>query len=384
MTNRGRMTENHHRPEFLPALTGVRVFAALWVVALHLTAIESSLFPGATGEALVFLGHPGFLGVDVFFVLSGFIISYNYASTFERDGSGRSYARFLWARLARIYPVHLATIVPLVIAVKLMGLTIPDSMDSSRFSNQALLESLFLINGWLGHVGVWNSPAWSISVEWFAYLTFPAISRVATALVERATGAQFALLTIVLTMVPALDREIGRRLEIEFVGRYVVYIIAEFGAGCLVYQAFSRGWFRTSRWLAEPGWLLAALVTGAAVMHEVGLPEYWTVPLIPFLILGLAYNRGRLSRLFSTKALVYGGKISFALYMIQRLWLWFVQYVTPTQEYASSSYMIRVGYLLWSFLPMLVAAAVVYHVVEEPARRLMMSRVRRRPSRTAA
>ena len=96
------MSNSTSRPEFLPALTGVRAFAALWVVALHLTAIESVLFHGTSADALMFLGHPGFLGVDVFFVLSGFIISYNYARTFDQPAERADYGRFLWARLSRI------------------------------------------------------------------------------------------------------------------------------------------------------------------------------------------------------------------------------------------------------------------------------------------
>jgi peptidoglycan/LPS O-acetylase OafA/YrhL len=130
--------------------------------------------------------------------------------------------------------------------------------------------------------------------------------------------------------------------------------------------------------------LLVILVGAAAGMHHVGLPEYWTVPLVPPLILGLAYNHGRLSRLFSTRALIYGGKVSFALYMTQRLWLWVVQYVTPPASYVSSNLAIRASLLLWSFLPMLVAAAAVYHVVEEPARRRMMRGLRPLRSRTAS
>lgn len=377
------MSESSARPEFLPALTGIRAFAAVWVVALHLTGIEAVLFAGNTADALMFLGHPGFLGVDVFFVLSGFIISYNYARTFEHDVSGNSYGRFLWARLARIYPVHLATLIPLVVAVKVLGLTIPDSMDPDRFSDLALLECVILINGWLAHVGAWNAPAWSISAEWFAYLTFPALSRAAAAIVRRVAPAFLIVLVVLLSTVPAVEQQIERSLQLEFVGRYLLQIVAEFGAGCLVYRAFTRSWYRNSAWLAEPLWFLLVLVVGAALMHHAGLPEYWTVPLVPPLILGLAYNHGGLSRFFSTRLLVYGGKISFALYMTQRLWLWFVQYVTPPASYASSSLATRVAILLWSGLPMLVAAVVVYHVVEEPARRVMMRRFRPLRSRTA-
>jgi peptidoglycan/LPS O-acetylase OafA/YrhL len=364
------------RPEFLPALTGVRAFAALWVVALHLTAFEAVLFPGATGDALMFLGLPGFLGVDVFFVLSGFIISYNYAASFE-VATAASYRRFLWARLARIYPVHLAMLVPLVIAIKGLHLTLPGSMDGARFSDTSLITSALLVNAWYGDAAAWNAPAWSISTEWFAYLTFPLLAGVAGRLVTRGGSAAAAVVVLALGAVPGAQQQLTAALDVEFAGRYLVQIVAEFGAGCVIYRLFTIGWGRDARWSAEPGVWLIALVVGAATIHHLGGREYWTVPLIPPLILSLAYGRGRLAAWFATPLFIYGGKISFALYMVQRLWLWAVQYVAPPARYVDAHVVVRVGFLAACVVPMVLLAMGIYHLIEEPARRLMM---RRRPT----
>lgn len=89
--------------ENLRVLTSLRFFAALWVVLFH-------YWPDLTGVSTLpsFIAK-GYLGVELFFILSGFILCHVYRSAVEE---GRfEYGGFLWARLARIYPVHLVTLV---------------------------------------------------------------------------------------------------------------------------------------------------------------------------------------------------------------------------------------------------------------------------------
>src|SRR5215470_16314732 len=91
------------KPE-LPALTGIRFYAALIVFLSHLP-----LVPGAdslAGRRLLF--NAGVVGVSFFFVLSGFILTYNYVDIFRHRLPARDYKKFVWDRLTKIYPVHLA------------------------------------------------------------------------------------------------------------------------------------------------------------------------------------------------------------------------------------------------------------------------------------
>ena len=78
-------------------LTSLRFFAAMWVVAFHYWPNLSSVMPPLVAK--------GYLGVELFFVLSGFILCHVYLDSVA-DGGFR-YGSFLWARLARIYPLHL-------------------------------------------------------------------------------------------------------------------------------------------------------------------------------------------------------------------------------------------------------------------------------------
>src|SRR6266702_2798950 len=91
------------KPE-LPALIGVLFYAARLVFLSH-----APLIPGMdslAGQHLVF--NAGVVGVSFFFVLSGFILTYNYVDVFRSTLPVAGYKKFLWDRFTKIYPVHLA------------------------------------------------------------------------------------------------------------------------------------------------------------------------------------------------------------------------------------------------------------------------------------
>ncbi len=151
-------------------LTVCRGVFAAWVFIYHvnLHARLSDLLGPAKGLLI----H-GYLGVDGFFILSGLIL----ARVHPELGKSLTVAgsvRFWGKRLARIYPVHLATIVLLICIVgggRMIGLT-PD--DPQRFAFVPLLENLLLIHGWgFSNPWDWNYPSWSVSTEWAGYVLFP-------------------------------------------------------------------------------------------------------------------------------------------------------------------------------------------------------------------
>ena len=361
-------------PPFVPALTGVRAFAALWVMLLHLTEVTTVLVPEGAARAFGFIAWPGSLGVDVFFVLSGFIISYNYEARFAGSFDRPRYLGFLRARLARIYPVHLVLLLALVVVVRGVGVAPGGGIDPARWSTQQLVESLVLVHAWVGHTAAWNSVSWSISSEWLAYLLFPLMVRAARQVV-RLSGAALVLAIAALASVPAM-RSTVERLVAGTPAMPPLQIVAEFLTGCVIYQLYRQGRGRAGL-AAHPGWVLVAMVLGAAVLFRLGAPAAWSVMLVPPLILGLAYGQGRATRVFAHPLMVYGGKISFALYMTHYLWLWVMHYVFPLATLVDASLPVRIGWVLAHALPMPLVAAATYHLVEEPARHWLMRGARR-------
>ncbi|QPF88088.1 acyltransferase [Bradyrhizobium genosp. L] len=151
-------------PKRFVVLDFYRFVAALGVFIFHLKNVDQGISPAWNGSFGLF--------VDMFFILSGFVISYSYpAST-----GVRSYVRFLVRRIARIYPLHVLTL--LVFAgLTLIGITGPAGHES--FAD--FLYNLFLVQAWgvTDHLS-FNSPAWSISAELFCYLLFPLLMWLAT------------------------------------------------------------------------------------------------------------------------------------------------------------------------------------------------------------
>ena len=164
-------------PADIRTLTSLRYLAAIWVVLFHWTAY----FPD-TVLATTPLIREGYLGVDFFFILSGFILSHVYL---QRQAEGRlDYWNFVSRRIARIYPMHLVTLVGMIafgVLAHRLGLSFAGPWAPDEFFAlgpgevpREVMAQLLLIHAWGASDGLhFNAPSWSISAELFAYLMFP-------------------------------------------------------------------------------------------------------------------------------------------------------------------------------------------------------------------
>ena len=157
----------------LPALTGLRIVAAAWVVLDHYRYVVP--YPSGLQQ----VAASGEAAVCLFFVLSGVILTYTYYDWFTADCS--RYRAFLRARVARIYPLYLLGLLlmtPITLAtphapLSDLGQRSPATLVLSWLANLALLQAF--IPRHIFHV--WDAPTWSVSVEWAFYLLFPLIAR---------------------------------------------------------------------------------------------------------------------------------------------------------------------------------------------------------------
>lgn len=159
-----------------------RFVAALGVFIFHLKMIDKGISPAWNGSFGLF--------VDMFFILSGFVISYSYPS--DARGVG-AYSRFMIRRVARIYPLHLLS---LLIFVVLIGVGLERTGRSTPLD---FLYNLVLLQAWgvTDHLS-FNSPSWSISAEFFCYLIFPLLMLLARKLHPLALAAIVAALYLLL------------------------------------------------------------------------------------------------------------------------------------------------------------------------------------------
>ncbi len=293
----------------MPALTGLRGIAALWVMFFHLPATLT--WP---------IVRNGYLGVDVFFVLSGFIISSAYFTLL--DGfSVREYLRFLQVRLARIYPLHAASLsLAIAVAATLPGFGHLWADPAQRFSAEAAIRCAALIQSWgYRQPLACNAPSWSLSAEWAAYLLFPLI----LACVRRVRSVFIALslaAALLATLIALLIYQGSPTLDVAGLPG-MLRVGFEFPCGCLLYRAFAMGY------RPKP---MAASILAIALIGSPELSDHcnW-LTLYGFAIIVLlgATGRGMLARLMASRLIVFLGEISFSLYMfhwiIIKLSVWF-------------------------------------------------------------
>lgn len=145
--------------------------AALLVVTLHV----QQNFLTEIGTYLPFVLR-GYLGVDFFFLLSGFIITHVYLDSLRRPDP-KAILIFLWHRLIRLYPIHVSMLAILIPAsyVALAHGAVANNPNAWRLTDLPWYFALMHAWGFVDSAG-WNPPSWSISAEWFAYLLFPLLA----------------------------------------------------------------------------------------------------------------------------------------------------------------------------------------------------------------
>jgi peptidoglycan/LPS O-acetylase OafA/YrhL len=298
----------------LPALTGIRFYFAFFVFFSHVTTI-----PGMetfSGQKMIF--NAGVVGVSCFFVLSGFILTYNYAIIFRQGVSAASYKRFVWDRWTKIYPVHFAMLL-MMIPIQVYSPNLP--LDWRAIPFHLFLTQCFWPFSSPTFYNYLNVPSWSISCEWFFYLVAPFAIYLVLNQKQRwipvwITAGYVCLLGVWLSQ----GQPEFRRL----------YLVSWFAPSR--FPEFLTGVFAARMFLDRPGprferYSGYAQVAGivlivAGAMYRPSAPwPFWGgwlyVPGVTLLVLGLAHGRSALTRHLSRPLLKRLGMASFSLYLMQ-------------------------------------------------------------------
>ncbi|MDO7844619.1 acyltransferase family protein [Sphingomonas immobilis] len=353
-------------PKAIVPLTSLRFFAAFWVVIYHYV----DWLPNTRGPDLPFIGS-GLLGVDFFFILSGFILTHAHMRQIEE----RSLAvkPFLIRRLAKIYPMHLATLlfyVALVTALTLAHMKLP---NPERYSGVQFVLNVLLIHAWqITDAGAWNFPSWSISAEWFAYLLFPfmapfLVRRMAGVRAEWLVAGALALLVIVWLIAPFVLGASYFALHSNF---GYIRIMPEFLLGIALYRL---GRERSMAWLE--GRAIVPLLTLAIVVLATFRFLFPTLLLLALLILAAAeVSRQGRTGLLTSRVLSYLGEASYSLYMIH----------LPVATLVLQGVRLKLGHTpliaVILALPLAVLIAIgSFELIEKPCQRLLLRLARQRP-----
>jgi len=338
-------------------LTSLRFFAAMWVVLFHFWPNLSGTMPALVGK--------GYLGVELFFTLSGFILCHVYLDSVGEGGF--RYFSFLWARLARVYPLHLASLAgvgAMALAAEAAGRTI----DGNILSWPSLPANLLMVHAWgLAPAAGWNHPSWSISAEWFAYLTFPAFAWAALRLINRPWLAVLATLAMIAALYAVFERLAGFSLTHATIAWGALRIVPCFALGC----AINLLW-RSNPLASRRSAGLGAIFSGAAILLSAlfGAPDTLLVALFGALILSFASLSSAGENSGGGRLFVYLGEISYSIYMICIPWkLLFVNGVSAVFGFDKAN--LPLGVWIVFLVSVIPLAAVSHQLIERPARALM-------------
>ena len=378
----------------IKALSGLRIVAAVWVVLFHFRPLLAQAAPDVS-RALAPVLNAGAQGVDLFFILSGFVLTWNYFDRMGESWSTRDTLKFLWLRLARVWPVYLVTMhlaaafVIFTLYVGRFPLPPPviESMNAVSWIRQVLLVQLWFQPYFDG--SSWNGPAWSISAEWLAYLLFGGLILIIFRIANATRARGLFWLAIAASLAPTLLLLTHGVFYTPW--SWLPRIVMQFTAGALACAAV-RKLVLSERARKSAG--VASLLLGGAIVGGLYLLDAHPpgdmldagglidILFVPFVI-ALSVGAGTLPALLSTRVMVYLGHISFGLYMVHEI-------VHMIWNWAVLQFDILLTPSWWATLTVLglilaagVIAAVLYHSVEEPARRWMRRMIEPKGPRNA-
>jgi peptidoglycan/LPS O-acetylase OafA/YrhL len=304
----------------LTALTGVRFFAAMAVIAYHFSLNNSSALP----PFLYAIIHQGSIAVNFFFVLSGFILVYNYF------GKSVEPTRFWTARFARIYPVYLFAF---IISIPSYLEKLPDT--STNTIGGVLVQmatEVTLLQAWWPWNGCgFNCPGWSISAEAFFYFTFPFVlpylakkfnKNLAKFLFIIWVGV-IILESIFLVIINSISDQGSKRFIQDFVSYNPLLNSPSFMIGVICGILYVRRSYFSSLNARVISLLeISSVVLGVYLIAFSGIPGIYlrnglVAPLFALIICIFAEGRGITARLLSLPLLVLLGEASYAMYILQ-------------------------------------------------------------------
>lgn len=340
--------------DLIKPLTSIRFFAAFAVVIYHSGAAFAAANPHVPGPLKTALLN-GYLGVTFFFVLSGFILQLTYRGRIARaDQVGK----FAVARFARLYPVYFLAVLAMLPFVTVMGWgDVP----------QLLLLHWWVPNGALGWTD-WNMPSWTLSVEFFFYLCFPWISRLAER-VGSGTLLGLVLALLGFVAVTASSALIDNQFALFAWMKWTpvpLLRLPEFLIGVAVAELHLRGYK-----LSIPAWPIALLLAaGLGITASPRIAAFVTT-MSALLIASIAGNQySRFARALSARWLVLLGGASYALYLMHQ-----PVHFAVLASLGPAKTMVVLQY------PLLIAVSVaLFLFYEEPMREWIRKRAAMKPS----
>ena len=338
----------------IKSLTGLRGIAALYVATYH---FFEPFDKGLQFYVLNFIRH-GYISVDMFFILSGFVITLSSKKLFDISTNSSNYLLFIKRRIARIYPIYLiVTIIAFALLFKFKGIEI-------FFMNIFLLQIFTPLDYII-------ESSWSLSVEWLAYLIFPFLLSIVYRYPQKkwtiiCVFTSFCILLFIslnnsnflngFRALPELNGPLDRFMGISAILR----CFSEYIFGIAIFKIYEKYKHNYSKYFNY-----IAIICSLSLIILLSLPntDLLIVFLFGILILSLSTDQGIVANFFSSPILYFLGEISYSLYLIHPVLLRVDRFVYKkllinNEVYIGSTFFISI--ILISYLS--------YRFIEVPSR----------------
>jgi len=337
------------------ALTGVRGVAAAVIVVYHFGDVQ--LATGGTGS--FFRIHYGYLLVDMFFMLSGYVMALNYRETFQHL-TGKVFANFMLKRVARLYPAYF--IIGLFYIAKIAAGLSGEKLD--MYSAWDWFGNLFMLSGWGLYIFPVIGVAWAASAEMGSYLLLPLLMPW-----TQSKHRWIALLAVVAALVGIYAVSItgrGSGGPLDVVNGNSLYPMLRAVCGFAIGLAIFRFGDLVDRLSVTTQDMLVIALPLAIIAVGVADASDRLMYLLYIPLVAVLSRDGRMAQLLFGNALVYRlGIISYSIYLIHPL---FVSFTIRTWRHFGQIGWVYVVASLVAFAIILVLAELSYRFIEMPGR----------------
>ncbi|WP_019836634.1 acyltransferase family protein [Acinetobacter johnsonii] len=314
------------------ALTGLRGYAALYVVVYHLLNIPFPTFKSN-----------GYLAVDLFFMLSGFLLVHNYSSLLKKIHI-KYLLIFLNHRFSRIFPVYIFWLLLSLI----YGLNNNETYSLSQIASNLTLTHLIF------HEKSIVLPSWSVSVEWILYSLFPLLFLFIENRTIKTISTIFCFLLyfiLAFQLFPFLMGSQNRsngQLDIFFFDAYATILrgFAGFVIGMCSYSLISHSFVDNKR---QMNILFYCTISLIIVLLNLKNYDFFIVILFSLLIPLCSTCDNFITKFLSNKLAIFLGEISYSLYLCHLLLFPIINNVIANQ-YISLAIIMCISYLTFKLI----------------------------------
>ena len=345
-------------------LTSMRGVAAFLVVLYH---IKHWLHEFPLSNSFNFVYNKGYLAVDFFFVLSGFIIAFNYKETFYSQFKLTDFFRYVYRRFSRVFPLHLFVMI-CYLSIPFAYYFTSRPVNLELFGTLSFFVKLSLTDLWIVNSGFWNTwnvPSWTISGEFFSYLLFP--------ILILAGGKSFSrnlFVGISVALLIAFSYHIigARSLGDNIPQLGLMRCIGAFTIGITVFSVYTIRRNEEGKYASILFYSLAALLVALLVNFQ---QNHFYFPALVGVLLYFSLNfKGAIHTLLEFRPLVYLGEISYSVYLTHTFILTWVTLLFVNNNTTPQ------GYLIVLYLAAVIGfSSLTYKYIEVPARVFLNKRM---------